>query len=73
MKQSLYGQGDDELSLIVFNTEYLYIRRFEKGFIRGLLEDYRATNKQIETLKRDLLEDKIEIERYQNETKNKSI
>lgn len=68
MKKSLYGYSDDELSLIVFNTEYLYNQRHKRGFIRNLLQDYRATKKQIAVLKQDLLSDKVEMQK--NEVNN---
>ncbi len=58
MRTSLYRYGDDELSLIVFNTEYLYVMRHEKGFIRKLKDIYQCTIKQIEVLKQDLADDK---------------
>lgn len=58
MKTSLYRYSDDELSLIVFNTEWLYNIRHTKGFIRLLHTLYRVTNKQIAVLKQDLIIDK---------------
>lgn len=58
-RQSLYRYGEDELSLIVFNTEHLYIQRHERGFIKKLLQDYQCTNKQIAILKEDLQADRL--------------
>lgn len=59
-RKSLYRYGDDELSLIVFNTEWLYKIRHERGFIRTLRDCYQFTNKQLAVLKEDLLADKQE-------------
>ena len=55
MRQCLYKYTDDELSLLVFNTEYLYnMRQNPKSLIRELRASYRFTNKQLEVLKTDL-------------------
>lgn len=64
MRESLYRYSDDELSLRVFNTEYLYNQRHEKSFIRNLRQQFQATNKQWATLKADLISDKEEIEKF---------
>lgn len=56
-RTSLYKQGPDELSLLVFNTESLYKQRHSKNFVRSLLQCYQATNEQVRVLKRDLSED----------------
>jgi hypothetical protein len=61
MRQSLYRYSDNELSLIVFNTEWLYNIRHEKGFIKNLHTLYQATNKQIAVLKQDLIDDKAQM------------
>lgn len=61
MRQSLYRQSDDELSLIVFNDYSLYLMRHEKSFIRYLSGIYQYTKKQKAVLKADLLSDKEEI------------
>lgn len=57
MRESLYQYCDSELSLRVFNTENLYKIRHTKGFIRKLHNIYQCTNKQIEVLKQDLIDD----------------
>ena len=69
MRQSLYRQGDDELSLIVFNDFNLYQIRHNKHFIRYLSQIYQYTNKQKAILKADLLSDKQEMVNSQTETK----
>lgn len=64
MRQSLYRYSDDELSLIVFNTEYLYNIRHKKELFRVLRQDYQFTNKQLAVLKADLKDDLNEISQY---------
>lgn len=58
MRTSLYRYSDDELDLIVFNTESLYIKRHTKGFIQYLHSMYQVTNKQIAVLKATLIADR---------------
>ena len=65
MRQSLYRQSDDELSLIVFNTEYLYNIRHKKELFRILRADYQFTNKQLAVLKYDLQNDLEEIKQHE--------
>lgn len=64
-RQDLTKYSDDELSLIVFNTEYLYIKRHSKGMLRYLKMNYRYTKKQLEVLKDDLAIDLVETKKYQ--------
>jgi len=72
MRQSLYRQSDDELSLIVFNTEYLYNIRHKKELFRVLRLDYQFTNKQLAVLKADLKDDLNEISKF-NLTNEKAV
>lgn len=55
--QDLTGYSDDELSLVVFNTEHLYEIRHSSSLGSILGEDYLYTGTQLESLKRDLEED----------------
>jgi len=59
-KIDLTGYGDDELSLMVFNDEYLYAERHGDNLV-GLLEDYKFTDTQMSVLKEDLESDLEEI------------
>ena len=73
MRQSLYRQSDDELSLIVFNTEYLYNIRHKKALFRILRADYQFTNKQLAVLKADLKDDLEETNNYNLENSSCNI
>lgn len=54
MKQDLTEYSDNELSLLVFNDEWLYRQRNRRGFIDTLKEFFLFTDEQLETLKQDL-------------------
>ena len=66
-----YKNNDRELSLLVFNTEELYIKIFEKNFIEDYLEyNYIYTNLQLRNLKQDIKENLIEKKKFIKEIKN---
>ncbi len=61
-KQDLTQHSENELSLVVFNDEYLYnMRRFERRLFSHLEETYTYTKRQLAVLKQDLKEDAIEV------------
>ena len=69
MKQNLKKCSDDELSLVVFNTEYLYNLRFKRFVLRQALdEEYTFTAKQYAILKEDIEADRLETIKF-NEKK----
>ncbi len=56
--QNLTTYSDDELSLVVFNTEYLYNVRNDRPYLMELLEEgYTFTDEQMGQLVIDLDED----------------
>lgn len=58
MKQDITIHSDNELSLIVFNDEYLYkLRRNESVLVETLSEFFIFNDEQLETLKNDLQDD----------------
>lgn len=58
MKQDITIHSDNELSLIVFNDEYLYnLRRNERVLIEALSEFFIFNDAQLQTLKDDLQDD----------------
>lgn len=59
-KQDLRDYSENELSLIVFNDEYLYIRRHNIRFLEMLKSRFIFTEEQLEILKTDLEEEEEE-------------
>ena len=58
MKQDITIYSDNELSLIVFNDEYLYkLRHNERALLETLNEFFIFNDEQLETLKDDLQDD----------------
>lgn len=53
-KQDITMHSDMELSLLVFNTEWLYNNRRRPRFIDRLKELYIFTDEQLDVLKQDL-------------------
>jgi hypothetical protein len=61
MKTSIKHYSENELSLIVFNTEKLYnIRSNKKELLKELDSNYLYTNEQLNILISDLNQDKKE-------------
>ena len=56
--------SDDELSLVVFNTSYLYNDRHEELFIKWIRGTYYFRKKQLDVLKQDISDD---LQEYNNE------
>ena len=57
-KQDLTQYSDQELSLLVFNTESLYLYRRDFRLLKALLdESFYYTMDQLEVLEQDILED----------------
>ena len=54
-KTDLTNYSDSELSLVVFNDEYLYNIRHRSHLIDTLNELFIYTDEQLEELKQDLL------------------
>ena len=53
--------SDNELSLMVFNDEYLYSERTNEPYLIALInEQYKYTEEQMKVLKSDLEEDRSE-------------
>jgi hypothetical protein len=65
MRKDLRRFSEDELSLMVFNDEYLYNRRFKGGLRRELESMFYFSAKQYKILKDDIASDKEEIEQYE--------
>jgi len=61
-KQDLREYGEQELSLHVFNDEYLYKRRHNYHFLDLVKEMFLFTEEQEETLIQDLEDDLNEEE-----------
>lgn len=61
-KQDLREYSDNELSLIVFNDEYLYRMRHKEYLFEELDEFFLYTQDQLDTLKQDLEDDANENE-----------
>jgi hypothetical protein len=59
--KDLTNYSDNELSLMVFNTEYFYVERHTPDFLFALCkEEFYFTAKQMEVLKQDLADDEEE-------------
>jgi hypothetical protein len=59
--------GDKELSLLVFNDEYFYTERKDTDFLQALInEEFLYTEKQMSVLANDLVEDDIEMARFED-------
>ncbi len=56
-KQDLREYSDNELSLLVFNDEDLYLERHRRGFLNVIDELFIYTDAQLEVLKQDLADD----------------
>lgn len=64
MKQDITMYSDCELSLLVFNDEYLYSVRHKRGF-KGMIEElFTYTQDQLNELNQDLQDD---LESLENE------
>lgn len=63
MKQDLTEFSENELSLLVFNDEYLYKRRNSRDFLIELDEMFLYTEEQLDALKSDLYEEEQENEK----------
>lgn len=61
-KQDLTQYSDDELSLLVFNTESLYEGRHWPGFFETIDDLFVYTEAQMDVLKQDLADDLEESE-----------
>lgn len=59
-KQNLTEYSNNELSLMVFNDEYLYNRRHTSNFIDLLDELFIYNDEQLEVLQNDLNDDLLE-------------
>lgn len=59
-KQNLREYSDNELSLVVFNDEYLYAIRHRRIFMQTIEKYFLYTEEQLEVLKQDLESDLIE-------------
>lgn len=59
-KQNIKHYSDDELSLLIFNTEELYKIRYNNGFFDIIEDLYEFTPEQFSVLVNDLLEE-IEV------------
>jgi len=53
-KQDIREHSDQELSLLVFNDEYLYLRRHRSDFIELIKEMFIFTDEQLQVLIEDL-------------------
>jgi len=62
LQEDLTIYTDNGLSLLVFNTEHLYVQRHLPNFEDILRTEYRFTAKQFRVLEQDLVEDAREIE-----------
>lgn len=60
-KIDLTGQGPQELSLLVFNTEHLYISRWRADFLEELATFYIFTDEQLDELLADIEADREDI------------
>ena len=58
----LTPHSDAELSLVVFNDEFFYDRRHDRGFTENLSEFLVYTEDQMDELKQDLEDDLEELE-----------
>ena len=56
-KQDITQHSDQELSLLVFNDEYLYLRRHLPSFIELIKEMFIFTDEQLQVLIEDLEEE----------------
>lgn len=57
-RQDLTMHSDDELSLWVFNDEYLYkMRRQWASVVEVLTETFKFNDEQLEVLKKDIEDD----------------
>lgn len=61
-KQDITMHSDLELSLMVFNTEWLFNSRKRPSFIARLKELYVFTDEQLDVLLTDLAEEALEEE-----------
>jgi hypothetical protein len=59
MKQDIRQYSDNELSLLVFNDEYLYLRRFRAGFAQMIDEMFEYTSEQLDVLIQDINDEEI--------------
>jgi hypothetical protein len=57
MKTDITMHSENELSLIVFNDEYLYTRRHSKFLVHTLKDLYKFTDEQMNVLINDLKEE----------------
>ena len=55
--QDITEYSDDELSLLVFNDEALYLSMHKPWFLQDIRELFKFTPAQFEVLKNDLDED----------------
>lgn len=58
-KLDITNQTDRELSLLVFNTEWLYDQRKDRRFFITLLETFIYTHAQLKVLIQDLTEEEL--------------
>lgn len=56
-KQDITGYSENELSLLVFNDEYLYKMRRQRDFLNDIKKMFEYTSEQLEVLKQDLEDD----------------
>ena len=56
-KLDITMHSDEELSLLVFNTESLYKLRHSRYLIDALNDDYDYTDEQLAVLKQDIQDD----------------
>lgn len=57
MKQDLTQQSDNELSLLVFNTEWLYTSMHKRDFFETIDDLFIYTKNQLDILKQDIADD----------------
>lgn len=62
MKQDITEYSENELSLLVFNDEYLYrMRRNRRLLIASINDMFEYTEKQLEVLNQDLDDEENEV------------
>ena len=60
MKQNITQYSRNELSQIVYNSEFYYYNRFNDNFVKDLKQDFIFTREQEEILIRDIKEEREE-------------
>ena len=60
MKQNITQYSRNELSLIVYNSEFYYYKRFNDSLVQDLKQDFIFTREQEEILIRDIKQEREE-------------